>query len=71
MAIHSGSRSRARGWARDFYKAYPEMQGILYAASTRDGAPAMALNERSSAFQYFQHIPSFTAPWEMMRCWML
>jgi len=33
MAIHSGSRGRARGWARDLYEAYPEVQGILYAAS--------------------------------------
>jgi len=47
MAIHSGSRVRARGWARDLYQAYPTAQGILYAASMHGGAPAFALNERA------------------------
>ena len=47
MAIHSGNRGRARGWARDLYEAYPDSQGILYAASMRGGKPAMALNERA------------------------
>jgi hypothetical protein len=40
-------RSRARGWARDLYEAYSEMQGIVYAASMHGGAPAMAFNERA------------------------
>jgi hypothetical protein len=58
MAIHSGSRSRARGWARDLYEAYPEMQGILYAASMHGGAPAIAFNERAL------RVPLFPAhPW--------
>jgi hypothetical protein len=47
MAIHSGSRVRARGWARDLYEAFPAAQGILYAASMHAGAPAFALNERA------------------------
>jgi hypothetical protein len=47
MAIHSGSRGRARGWARDFYEAFPEIQGILYAASMHRGRHALALNERA------------------------
>ncbi len=47
MAIHSGSRARARGWARDLYQAFPSAQGILYAASMHGGAPAFALNERA------------------------
>src|SRR5882757_9049938 len=47
MAIHSGSRGRARGWARDLYDAYPEIQGILYAASMHGGQHAIALNERA------------------------
>jgi hypothetical protein len=47
MAIHSGSRARARGWARDLYEAFPSAQGILYAASMHGGAPAFALNERA------------------------
>jgi hypothetical protein len=47
MAIHSGSRGRARGWARDLYEAYSDLQGIVYAASMHGGRPAMALNERA------------------------
>ena len=59
MAIHSGSRSRARGWARDLYEAYPEMQGILYAASMHGGRPAMALNERALTGGLFPPHPLF------------
>jgi hypothetical protein len=59
MAIHSGSRGRARGWARDLYEAYPETQGILYAASMHGGAPAMALNERALNGPVFPAHPLF------------
>jgi hypothetical protein len=37
MAIHSGSRARAREWARDIYEAYPSIHGIAYASSMRGG----------------------------------
>jgi len=47
MAIDSGNRARARGWARDLYDAFQGVQGILYAASMHAGAPALALNERA------------------------
>lgn len=47
MAIHSGSRARARVWARDLYAAFPAAQGILYASSMHGGRPALALNERA------------------------
>ncbi len=46
MAIHSGSRARARGWARDMYEAFTDIQGIQYASSMNGGAAAFALNER-------------------------
>jgi hypothetical protein len=59
MAIHSGSRGRARGWARDLYDAYPEVQGILYAASMAGGAPAMAFNERALKLAFFPAQPLF------------
>ncbi|HEX3603699.1 MAG TPA: RES family NAD+ phosphorylase [Steroidobacteraceae bacterium] len=55
MAIHSGSRGRARGWTRDLYEAFPQAQGILYAASMAGGAQAFALNERAL------HVPLFPA----------
>jgi len=59
MAIHSGSRSRARGWARDLYDAYREVQGILYAASMLGGQPAIALNERALMEPLFPEHPLF------------
>jgi hypothetical protein len=59
MAIHSGSRARARGWARDLYEAYPEAQGILYAASMHEGQHAIALNERALQGPLFPAHPLF------------
>jgi hypothetical protein len=59
MAIHSGSRGRARGWARDLYAAYPEIQGILYAASMHGGQHAIALNERALKVALFPAHPLF------------
>ncbi|HTD72568.1 MAG TPA: RES family NAD+ phosphorylase [Steroidobacteraceae bacterium] len=59
MGIHSGSRGRARAWARDLYEAYPEIQGALYAASMHGGRPAMALNERALAGPLFPAHPLF------------
>jgi hypothetical protein len=59
MAIHSGSRGRARGWARDLYEAYPEVQGILYAASMHGGQHAIALNERALNEPLFPAHPLF------------
>ena len=60
MAIHSGNRARARGWARDLYEAFPTLQGILYAASMNGGAPALALNERAlRAGPFFPAHPEF------------
>ena len=46
-AIHSGPRSRTRGWARELYEAYPNVQGVHYGSSMNGHAPAMALNERA------------------------
>jgi hypothetical protein len=59
MAIHSGSRRRARGWARDLYEAYGEIQGIYHASSMNGGAPALALNERAQRPSPFPAHPAF------------
>lgn len=59
MAIHSGSRGRARGWARDLYEAFPELQGVRYASSMNGGAPAFALNERALRSALFPPHPLF------------
>jgi hypothetical protein len=59
MAIHSGHRGRARGWARDLYQAFENIQGILYASSMNGGAPALALNERALLANPFPPHPVF------------
>jgi hypothetical protein len=59
MAIHSGSRGRARGWALDLYEAFPQIQGILYAASMHGGREALALNERALPAPLFPEHPIF------------
>jgi RES domain len=59
MAIQSGSRPRARGWARDLYAAFPMAQGIVYASSMRAGAPALALNDRALRHPLFPPHPEF------------
>jgi hypothetical protein len=47
MAINSGSRARAREWARQFYDACEPLQGIYYASSMNGNEPAMALTDRA------------------------
>ena len=59
MAIHSGDGERARGWARDLYEAFPNIQGIRYASSMNGGAPAFALNERALRGALFPPHPLF------------
>jgi hypothetical protein len=59
MAIHSGSRGRARGWARDLYQAFADLQGIQYASSMNGGAPVFALNERALQEPLFPPQPLF------------
>jgi hypothetical protein len=46
-AIHSGTRARARAWARELYDAYPDIQGLYYGSSMNGHAPAMVLNDRA------------------------
>jgi len=59
MAIHSGSRTRARGWARDLYLAFPDAHGVLYCSSMNAGKPAIALNERAEKVGPFPRHPLF------------
>jgi hypothetical protein len=59
MAIHSGCRGRARGWARDLYEAFPDVHGIRYASSMNGGAHAFALNERALRSALFPPHPLF------------
>ncbi len=47
MAINSGSRVRAREWARRLYDAFDDLHGMWYASSMHANQPAIALNERA------------------------
>jgi hypothetical protein len=49
MAINSGSRVRAREWARSFYEAYGGLQGVYYPSSMHANQGALALNDRAPA----------------------
>jgi hypothetical protein len=46
-AIHSGSRPRARAWARELYEAFPDVEGLYYGSSMNGHAPAIVLNDRA------------------------
>jgi hypothetical protein len=59
IAIHSGSRVRARAWTRDLYAAFGDAEGIRYASVSHDGAPAFALNERALRAPFFPPHPEF------------
>jgi hypothetical protein len=59
MAIHSGSRGRARGWARDLHEAFADAEGLVCGSSMHGGAPAFALNERALRAALFPPHPEF------------
>lgn len=47
MAINTGSRVRAREWARSFHEAFDDLQGIYYPSSMHGNQGAVVLNERA------------------------
>ncbi len=47
QAISSGSRERARAWARAIHAAFPDVDGLWYRSSMDGGRPAIAVNERA------------------------
>lgn len=49
MAIHSGSRARARRWSAAIYSAYPAIDGIAYCSSMDANRPSFAVYERASS----------------------
>ena len=59
MAINTGSRVRAREWARCFYEAHGELHGIYYASSMHANLPAIALNDRVEKTQALPANPRF------------
>ena len=47
MGLMTGARSVSRNWARGFYDAYPDLQGIRYPSSMYANAAALVLNDRA------------------------
>jgi len=47
MAIHSGSRAKARKWSQAIYKAYSGIRGLWYCSSMNANKNAIALYERA------------------------
>jgi len=62
MAINSGSRVRARAWARAWYEAFPDLQGIHYASSMNANEPAIALTDRAQNLEPLSRHPDFNRP---------
>lgn len=48
MKINSGPRASSRAWSRQFYNAFPDMDGIYYCSSMHANEPSFALYERAS-----------------------
>jgi hypothetical protein len=59
MAIASGNRARARGWARDFYDAHPGLDGLQYCSSMHANESAIALTDRAEASGVLPEYPLF------------
>jgi len=62
MAINSGSRVRARAWARAWYEAFPDLQGIRYASSMNANEAAIALTDRAEKLEPLPRHPDFNRP---------
>lgn len=59
MGLMTGPRSISRNWARGFYTAYTEVQGIRYPSSMYANAPVIVLNDRAERLGVIPEQPSF------------
>jgi len=57
MAISTGNRARARGWAKILYEAYDALQGIYYPSSMNGNEPAIALTDRAEQLDCLPESP--------------
>jgi hypothetical protein len=62
MAIRSGSRVRARAWARAVYEAYPGLLGLLYPSSMSANRPCAVLADRAETLSVLAEHPDFNRP---------
>ncbi|WP_230467715.1 RES family NAD+ phosphorylase [Lujinxingia vulgaris] len=49
MKINTGPRPITRAWSRQFYEAFPEIDGLYYPSSMYANQPCIALYERAEA----------------------
>jgi RES domain len=59
MAIDSGPRNRARGWAQRFYDEHRDLHGLFYASSMHANRPAIVLTDRAAALGVLPAHPQF------------
>ena len=60
MKINSGPRNASRAWSRQFYEAFPTIDGIYYSSSMHANQPCIALYERAE--NVLPAIPIFLRP---------
>lgn len=59
MGLMTGARSVSRNWARGFYDAYPDLQGLCYPSSMYANAASLALTDRAEARGAIPDQPGF------------
>ena len=59
MGLMTGARSVSRNWARGFYDAYPDLQGLRYPSSMYANAASLALTDRAEARGAIPDQPGF------------
>jgi hypothetical protein len=47
MKINSGPRASSRAWSRQFYNAFPDVDGVYYCSAMHANEPSVALYERA------------------------
>ena len=62
MALNSGSRQRARLWARALYATYPKALGFYYGASMHGNRPCVVFNDRAIPQNILPTHPRFNRP---------
>ncbi len=58
MKLTTGPTSHSRNWARGFYDAYPEIEGLSYPSSMTN-EPVIALNDRADRVAVLPATPMF------------
>ena len=58
MKLATGPTSYSRNWARGFYDAYPQIEGLWYPSSMTN-EPVIALNERADRISVLPATPMF------------